>query len=267
MNATYEPSTRQTRFFQVVGVVAWRNVHNFVTQPALAVPALLFPLFFFAAFAGGLSAVDVAPGFNYAGGYTAFQFSFVVLQASAFGGVFGGFGMARDWESGFGRRLMLAAPNRIALVFGYALSAMFRALVIMTMLFLIAVLFGMNVIAGPGELFAIAVLGVMLNLATSFWASGIALRFRSLQAGPLMQLPVFMIIFLAPVYVPLNLLVGWIHAVASVNPATAVIIASRNLMVASTEGVLLAFGVAAALAFVLFFWARSGMKNAEAAGG
>ena len=40
----------------------------------------------------------------------------MILQASAFGGVFTGFGIARDFETGFGRRLMLAAPNRLGIV-------------------------------------------------------------------------------------------------------------------------------------------------------
>ncbi len=52
--------------------------------------------------------------------------------------------------------------------------------------------------------------------------AGIALRFRSIQAGPLMQTPTFLILFLAPVYVPLDLLTGWVEAAASVNPVTAV---------------------------------------------
>ena len=50
------------------------------------------------------------PGFDYPPGYTAFQFVFVLLQASAFGGVFTGFAMASDFETGLRRRLMLAAP-------------------------------------------------------------------------------------------------------------------------------------------------------------
>ena len=56
------------------------------------------------------------PGFDYPGGYTAFQFVFVLLQSAAFGGVFTGFGIARDFESGFGKRLMLASPNRVGIL-------------------------------------------------------------------------------------------------------------------------------------------------------
>jgi len=104
------------RFAEVTLAVAWRSTHNYLTNPSLLLPTLFFPLFFFAAFAGGLSRIDQAPGFDYANGYTAFEFAFVLLQSAAFGGVFTGFGIARDFETGFGRRLMLAAPNRLALI-------------------------------------------------------------------------------------------------------------------------------------------------------
>ena len=50
------------------------------------------------------------PGFDYGAGYTTFVYGFVLLQASAFGGIFTGFSIARDFESGFARRLLLAAP-------------------------------------------------------------------------------------------------------------------------------------------------------------
>ena len=42
--------------------IAWRYLHNLYTNPAIFLPSLLFPLFFLAAFAGGLSAVGDTPG-------------------------------------------------------------------------------------------------------------------------------------------------------------------------------------------------------------
>ena len=41
------------------------------------------------------------------------------------------------------------------------------------------------------------------------------MRFRTIQAAPLMQMPVFLVLFFAPVYVPLDLLKGGSRAVAS----------------------------------------------------
>ena len=95
------------RFTDVAGGVAYRGLKKIATNPQLLLPSLIFPLFFFVAFAGGLSSVGDVPGFDFPSGYTAFQFVFVLLQASAFGGVFTGFGIASDFENGFSRRLML----------------------------------------------------------------------------------------------------------------------------------------------------------------
>ena len=82
------------RFSSVARAVAWRHLHNFFHNPALLLPSLIFPLFFFTAFAGGLSRVANVPGFDFPPGYTAFQFVFVLLQSAAFGGVFTGFAIA-----------------------------------------------------------------------------------------------------------------------------------------------------------------------------
>ena len=82
------------RTLNVAEGVAWRTLKNVFTNPALLFPSLIFPLFFFTAFAGGLARVRDVPGFDYPPGYTAFQFVFVLLQSAAFGGVFTGFGVA-----------------------------------------------------------------------------------------------------------------------------------------------------------------------------
>ena len=256
-----------SRFRSVALGVAWRNLHNFVTNPALALPALLFPLFFFTAFAGGLSRVEDVPAFDFPAGYTAFQFAFVLLQASAFGGVFTGFGMARDFESGFGRRLMLAAPRRGAILAGYLLSALARALLLGSLLFVIALAAGMRVSGGGVDLAGLIGLALLVNLSAGLWAAGIALRFRSMQAGPLMQTPTFLALFLAPVYVPLDLLEGWIHGVASVNPVTALVEAARSLLAGDPDGVAAAFAAGAALAMAFLVWALRGLRRAEVAGG
>jgi ABC-type multidrug transport system permease subunit len=246
--------------------VAWRTLHNVFTNPSLLVPSLVFPLFFFTAFAGGLSRIDKAPGFDFPLGYTAFQFVFVMLQSAAFGGVFTGFGIARDFESGFARRLLLAAPHRIGIVLGYALAALVRWLVTAAVVTAVAFAVGMQVGGSGVDLFGLYALGLLLNFATVLWACGVAMRFRTMQAGPVMQFPVFLVLFFAPVYVPLDLLQGWIHGVATVNPLTRVLEAGRGFVAGSPTQVVAAFGAAIALGFLFALWAYRGLRNAERAG-
>jgi ABC-2 type transport system permease protein len=247
--------------------VAWRSVHNYTSNPSLFLPGLIFPLFFFTAFAGGLSTISRVPNFDFPTGYTAFQFVFVLLQSAAFGGVFTGFGIARDFETGIGRRFLLAAGNRSGIVAGYAIAALVRALITWTVLVLVALLIARMQIDGSGvDLIGLFGLAVIVNAAATLWAAGIAMRVRSIQGGPLMQLPVFLILFLAPVYVPLDLLSGWIHGIASVNPATLLLESGRGFISGDPFAVVAAFAVALGVAGVLLLWARGGLRSAEAAG-
>jgi ABC-type multidrug transport system permease subunit len=254
------------RTLAVAQGVAWRTLHNVFKNPELLLPGLLFPLFFFVAFAGGLSRVEDVPGFEYGPGYTGFQFVFVLLQSAAFGGVFTGFGVARDFESGFSRRLLLAAPNRSGIVVGYAVAAILRWLVTAVLLTAVALVAGMQVGGNGIDLFGLYGLAVLVNVAGILWACGVAMRLRTMQAGPVMQIPVFLTLFFAPVYVPLSLLSGWIEAVARVNPLTRVLEAGRSLLAGSPAEVGVAFGVAVLLAGLLWVWAARGLRSAERAG-
>jgi ABC-2 type transport system permease protein len=254
------------RFADVAGGVAYRGLKKIATNPQLLLPSLIFPLFFFVAFAGGLSSVGDVPGFDFPSGYTAFQFVFVLLQASAFGGVFTGFGIASDFENGFARRMMLAAPNRLGILAGYALAALVRAVIVGILLFVVAALSGMQIGGGGVDLFGLIVLALLVNMTAAMWSAGVAMRLRTIQAGPVMQMPVFIILFLAPVYVPLDLLSGWIHAVAKINPFTALVEGGRDLISGQAFDSALVFGVAAALLAFFLVWAVTGLRRAEASG-
>src|SRR6058998_2558162 len=150
--------------------VSWRVLHAFFTNPAFLLPSLAFPLFFFTAFAGGLSRVSQIPGFDFPSGYTAFQFVFVLLQSAAFAGVFTGFGIARDFETGFMRRLMVAAPNRSGILLGYVLSALVRWATVAVVVTIVALLAQMKVGGNGVDLFGLYVLALLLNLAGTLWA-------------------------------------------------------------------------------------------------
>jgi ABC-2 type transport system permease protein len=254
------------RTLDVAEGVAWRVLHNVFTNPSLLIPSLVFPLFFFTAFAGGLSRIDQVPGFDYPLGYTAFQFVFVLLQSAAFGGVFTGFGIARDFESGFGRRLLLSAPHRTGIVLGYAAAALVRWVLTVAVVTTVALAVGMNVGGSGVDIFGLYLLGLIVNLAAVLWATGVALRLRTMQAGPVMQMPVFLLLFFAPVYVPLSLLQGWIHEVARFNPITRVLEAGRGLLAGTPTEVGVAFSVAVALVCFFSLWALRGLRSAEQAG-
>jgi ABC-2 type transport system permease protein len=250
----------------VAFALAYRQTTVLLKNPSFFLPPMLFPLMNLMAFAGGLSRLRHVPGFQFHGGYTAFQFVFVLLQSAAFGGVFAGFGIARDFERGFARRLLVSAPQRSGIIVGYAIAALVRWLMIAVVLTVVGLAAGMKVGGSGVDLFGLYALALIFNQVGLLWACGVAMRFRSTQAGPLMQTPVFMALFLAPVYVPLNLLQGWIHTVASVNPITFMLEAERGFIEGEPTKVATAFGLSAALLVVFAAWARLGLRRAERAG-
>ena len=144
---------------------------------------------------------------------------------------------------------------------------MVRAVAVGVLLFVVAIASGMQVDGNGVDLFALIVLALLVNFTAAMWAAGVAMRLRTIQAGPAMQMPVFIILFLAPVYVPLDLLsrVGrggrapqpvharWSRAGATSSPA-------------ATSMPLLVFGVAFGLGAVFLAWAVRGVRAAERAG-
>jgi ABC-2 type transport system permease protein len=253
-------------FRSVALAVGWRTLHNVLHNPSLLFPGLAFPLINFAAFAGGLSRLQHVPGFDYAPGYAGFQYVFVLLQSAAFGGVFTGFGIARDFEYGFSRRLLLAASRRSGIIAGYAIGALIRWLITASVVTGVAFAAGMKIKGGGVDLIGLYTLAILVNIAALLWACGVAMRFQSVQAGPIMQTPVFLILFLAPVYVPLGLLRGWIHGLATANPLTRLIEASRSLLAGQPTEVGIAFAVGFGLIALFAAWALRGLRRAEAIG-
>lgn len=247
--------------------IARRNLKHAFTNPALLVPSVLFPLVFLLAFAGGLSSLGDTPDFGFRSGYTSFQFVFILLQSAAFGGIFTGLGVAADFESKFARRLLLAAPRRAGILLGYVASGLVRFLFTVTLVTTVALIAGMEVDGSAPQFAGLVALGMVANAASTLYSVGYCLRVQSVAAAPAMQTPIFILLFLAPVYVPLPLLDGWIHAVASWNPLTALLEAGRGFISGVPEDSALAFGLGAALVALMGLFALRGLRRAEAGEG
>lgn len=246
----------------VLGITV-RQTNALFKNPALLFPSLLFPMLFFAAFAGGLSDLNRIPGFNYAPGYTSFQYVFVLFQSSMFGGIFIGFAVARDFENGFARRLMLAVPHRSAILCGYASAALVRAAVTIVFVTVVALVAGIDIMGSPSEIVLLFLLALSSNILGALWALGIAFRFQTLSVAPVMQIPVFILLFLAPVYVPLQLLSGWIRSVADHNPVTFLLEGGRALLAGTAGPVIAAWLVILLGGMVLGAWSLLGLRAAE----
>lgn len=224
---------------------------------------MLFPLIFLAAFSGALSPLYYVEGFKYSEGYTTFVYAFVIVQAAAFGGIFTGYSTARDFEIGLAPRLFLATHRRAPLVSGYVIVAVVRAWIAAAVLTIAGVLGGMKTHLDYLQAGYLVALVALVAAVASLWACGVAMRLRATRSGPLMYTPILVVLFLTPVYVPADLLHGWLGTAVRWNPMTNVVEGSRALLAGGSESVGRAFIFGFVILLVVSAWAILGVRRAE----
>ncbi|MCW2925101.1 MAG: hypothetical protein JWM98_2505 [Thermoleophilia bacterium] len=247
--------------------IAWRHLYKWISVPANFMPTFIFPLIFFTGFAGALGKLGDVRGFDYPASYASWMFVFSLLQTCLFGGLATGFTIAGDFQTGFMRRLMLAVGHRNAILFGYMLSTFVRAALMSAIVTGVAFIAGLQMLGGPLQIGGMYVLALSLSLVGTMWAAGVMFRARDPQLGPAMQIPMFLAVFMAPVFVPLDVLQGWLHGAASINPVSYIMTANRQLLAGQAADVLPAVLAVAGLFVVLLAWALTGVRSAERAGG
>jgi ABC-2 type transport system permease protein len=212
---------------RITTAVAGRSLMLIPRVPSTFVPSLVMPIFFTIALAGAFSGLVDLPGFpgeqmlNWVVPFTA-------LQGAAFAGITTGMGVARDLESGFFDRFLLSPVPRTSLLFGPLLAAILRSFLAVTLTLIVGFLGGVSVPGGIAGIGILLVACCAIALIAAEWATALALRFKTMQAAPLMQTAVFLSFFLSTAQMPLPLLTGWLHTVARFNPFTNVLALARQ---------------------------------------
>jgi ABC-2 type transport system permease protein len=205
--------------------LAWRSLILVRRMPSVFLPSLIMPLFILIATAGAFRGISQLPAFEGAS-YLAFTIPLATVMGAGFAGINAGMTLARDIEGGFVDRLVASPAPRITLVLGPLMAAGARSLFTTTVVLAAGLIGGVGLPGVAGTL-VIYLLAIGFSAATSCWAMGVAFRARTIQAAPLMQVVVFLSVFTSVAYAPREVLTGWLHHVANVNPVTYLIEASR----------------------------------------
>lgn len=178
------------------------------------------PVFFVITFSGAYGFAGRAFGNGNAMSWYA---PMAIIQGASFAGMTMGLSTARDFESGFFDRFLLAPMGRVTLLGGALAAALVRALLTTTVVLLVAVIGG---VAIPGGALGIATLylsALGIAVVAALWALGLVYRVQSTNVGPLIQVGIFMSIFLSTAQVPISAMSGWLPGVARINPMTIVL--------------------------------------------
>ena len=118
---------------------------------------------------------------------------------------------------------------------------MCRAVLVLAVLTGLGFAIGMDASAGVLDYVGLYGLAGLLALASALWAGGMAMHMRSSSAGSIITLPIFILLFLTPVFVSLSALTGWLNSVASVNPFTRFMEAGRGFLFGEPVDVIWAY--------------------------
>lgn len=205
----------------IVRALVRRALNEILRVPGAAIPGVLAPTIFMLGLSAVFGRADRLPGFT-AADFRTFIVPVGLLQGAGFTGAATGVNLARDIEQGWFDRLLLAPAPRIALLAGIVSSAALRALLPATFLFLVALALGVDFPGLDGLVVAIPLV-MGLAAAMAFWGVTIALRFRTQQAAPLMQVGSFVAVLFTTAYAPKPLLADWLRTIADANPVTHVL--------------------------------------------
>ena len=187
--------------------------------------------------------------------YIDFMAPGILAQSVLFIAIF--YGIAIIWERDLGiiHKFLVSPTPRTALVLGKALSAGVRGLTQAIIIYILALLLGVQVNWDPVALLAV-VLAVVLGAAlfstfSLIIACLVKTRERFMGVGQVLTMPLF---FASNAIYPVAIMPAWLRAIAHVNPLTYEVDALRTLMLkgqTSSFGLGFDFGVLLATTFVL----------------
>lgn len=210
-----------TAQLHIVAALSRRGLNEILRVFGASIPGILAPTIFLLGLSSVFGAVAGLRGFE-TDDFTTWIVPVGMLQGAAFTGAATGVNLARDIERGWFDRLLLVPAPRTTLLAGLVGSAALRALLPSGVVLLAGLILGVPFPGVAGLLLAIVlVMGTATALA--LYAITLALRFRTQQAAPLMQMGGFIAVLFTTAYAPEALLQGWLHAVATINPMTYVL--------------------------------------------
>jgi ABC-2 type transport system permease protein len=187
--------------------------------------------------------------------YLDFLAAGILAQSALFVAIF--YGISAIWERDLGvlQRYLVSPSARSALVLGKALSAGVRALSQALIVYVLALILGVDVDFNPIHVLGVGTVIVLSSALFSTLSLIIACivktRERFMGIGQVLTMPIF---FASNAIYPLSLMPAWLKVVSRANPLTYQVDALRALMLregVSEYGVLLDFGVLAGVTVLL----------------
>jgi len=232
-----------------------RSMTLTLRQPVWIIMGILQPILYLVLFGPLLEASTKAAG----AGTNAFNWFIpgLLVQTAVFGGAFVGFGLVAELRYGVVERMRVTPMSRFAMLLGRSLRDV-TILVAQGLLMIgLAIPFGLN-LDPAGAAVTIALLA-LIGLVTAPLSYTAALVLKSEDAlAPVVQGIALPLLLLSGILLPMALAPDWLRFIASLNPLTHAVDASRALFNGDWGNPEVAIGVSITVIFAaLAIWVAS----------
>jgi ABC-2 type transport system permease protein len=246
-----------------VGNLARRSVLRTLRQPAMVVPAIVFPMMLLAINSSGLHAATHLPGFP-TNSYLTFALAVCFVQGALFAAMSAGTNLANDVETGFLNRLSLTPLRKLSLLLGQLAGVVTLGLIQAITFVVVGAIAGAHFKAGLAGALVIIGLALLVSLAFGSLGAFVALRAGSAEAVQGVFPLMFAALFLSSQALPRPLIEqDWFREVATYNPVSYMLEGVRSLLITGwdAKALALAFGLAGTVAVIMLAAASLALRE------
>lgn len=155
----------------------------------------------------------------------------ILAQSVLFVAIFGGMSIIWERDLGIVHKFLASPTPRVALVLGKALAGGVRSLSQVVIVYVLALLLGVNINLNPLAILGILLIVLLGAACFTLFSLGVACqvktRERFMGIGQLMTMPLF---FASNAIYPISLMPQWLQVISHFNPLTYEVDALRGLM-------------------------------------
>ncbi len=227
------------RFFEKTAAITEIEIRKLSHDPIELITRAVQPTLWLVVFGQVFSQIRAIPTGDLR--YLDFMTPGILAQSVLFVAIF--YGIAVIWERDLGivHKFLVSPTPRVALVLGKALSAGVRGLSQAVIIFVLALVMGVNVrwnlLAMLGVLLAVILGAAFFSTFSLILASFLKTRERFMGIGQVLTMPLF---FASNAIYPTAIMPPWLQAIAHINPLSYQVDAMRGLMLVNGVSV---FGI------------------------
>ncbi|MDY7082414.1 MAG: ABC transporter permease, partial [Halobacteria archaeon] len=162
--------------------------------------------------------------------YTTYLVPAIAVQVALAAAASSGIGLVNDMEDGLFEKVLASPMNRTAVFLGKTCSELLLILVQIGIILVLGTLLGARIATGFAGAVGIMFVGLVFSIWFVSLSNILAVITRDQETTALgANMIQFPLLFISTAFLPLDVLPGWIQAVATVNPITYGVDASRAL--------------------------------------